>query len=295
MSKPIICIVDKALPKNEGFYDQLIVETEKHGLSVTYCKELEEDPKYDAYVLAAPTAIPQLGPDETVLGLRTLNRKDRLIIAEQVVSADLMARWAAPGSEEELSSVLASWGKNEYIFKYDWSAGRRGVRLFSPDKDQLPEDYDPDRDVVMEHLNEDSYTYKADLCCGVLMNAWFLRTAGIASGEFYAHTKKPSQYELPEAVKLQLEKLSVELMRYGSAYISVDMMHYNGEYKIIEINTNSVGRNIAWKRFGDAYLENYPKGLMRLVDALPDLPRLGALRHLRNQKSRILPSANLSL
>lgn len=293
MANPAICIVDKDLPLNESFYERLVTKMANEGIEISYVNDLEKAPKLSApLLLASAMGIKGMDNDEIVLGLRTINRKERLQIAEEIVPSSLIARWAAPENESALAKVLEDWGKEAYVFKYDWSAGRRGVKLLKYGTDVLPEDYDPGKDIVMEYLDEDPYTYKADLCCGVLLNSWFLRTVDITADNFNAYTKKPAQYDLPLEVIEQLEKLSTELIRYGSGYISIDMMKYKGTYQIIEINTNSVGRNISWKHFGDTYLETYPKSLKRLLDSKESLPRLAELRRLRNQPFKIMSPKN---
>ena len=292
MTSPSICIIDKDLQLNEPFYERLVARTAKEGTKISCYTGLDKAPKETVLLLAAPFNMQGVDNSQIVLGLRTINRKERLEIARQIVPKSLIARWSAPENELELAEVLRNWGRDEYVFKYDWSAGRRGVKLLHFGTDRLPEDFDANKDIIMEYLDEDPYTYKADLCCGVLLNTWLLRTVPITADNFNAYTRNPAQYELPDDARLQLEKLSVELMRYGSAYISVDMMKYRGEFKIIEINTNSVGRNISWQHFGDTYLETYPKGLKQLLVNLAIVPTLGDLRRLRSQPGKIRTPIN---
>ncbi|HEU4717112.1 MAG TPA: hypothetical protein VFU15_04735 [Bacteroidia bacterium] len=293
MNNPTVCIVDKDLPLNKDFYESLMARTSAEGIRVSYDNGLgEASEKAAAVLLATPVEVNDIDDSRIVLGLRTINRRERMEIAAQVVPEKLIARWASPGDGQELTEVLRGWGRSEYVFKYDWSAGRKGVKLLRDGPDQLPEDYSPHRDIVMEYLDDDPYTYKADLCCGVLLNAWFLRTVSIAADNFNAYTVNPAQYVLPEDVRQQLEKLSAELMRYGSGYISIDMMKYKGEFRIIEINTNSVGRNISWEHFGDTYLDTYPQGLKRLLAGLSVLPTLGDLRYWETRPGKILPPVN---
>lgn len=291
MADPTLSIVDGDLPLNQDFYNLLVAKMAARDISLHYYKEVNEVPvTCDLILMASPTGMQGVDSDRIVLGLRTINRRERLEIAAQVVPENLIARWASPLGEAALGEVLSTWGKKkDYVFKYDWSAGRRGVSLHRQGQDHLPEDYDPGKDIVMEYLDDDPYTYKADLCCGVLLNSWFLRTESITAGNFNEYTRNPTQYSLPQGVRKQLEVLSRELMRYGSGYISVDMMQYQGVFKIIEINTNAVGRNISWKRFGETYLQTYPKGLQQLLEARSTLPRLGVLKQLRSQKNKILP------
>jgi hypothetical protein len=291
MADPNLSIVDCDLPLNQDFYDLLVAEMAAVDVTLHYYKVVDEVPSTcDLILMASPTGMQGVASDSIVLGLRTINRRERLEIAAQVVPENLIARWASPPDEGALSEVLSTWGERKnYVFKYDWSAGRRGVSLHKLGEDHLPEDYDPGKDIVMEYLDDDPYTYKADLCCSVLLNSWFLRTESITAGNFNEYTRNPTQYDLPQEVRVQLEVLSRELMRYGSGYISVDMMQYQGEFKIIEINTNAVGRNISWKRFGETYLKTYPEGLQRMLKAKPTLPRLGVLRELRNLENKILP------
>jgi hypothetical protein len=289
MNDLTVSIIDKDLPMNEDFYKRLEARMIKEGVKVSYFNELcEASKESSAVLLAVPLSMEGIDNAQIVLGLRTINRRERLQVAEQVVSESLIARWASPETELELAEVLSQWGSNSYVFKYDWSAGRRGVKLLQHGSNGLPEDYASDKDIVMEYLDDDPYTYKADLCCGVLLNAWFLRTVSITEDNFNAYTRDPAQYELPEEVQCQLERLSTELMKYGAGYISIDMMKYKGKFKIIEINTNSVGRNISWQHFGDTYLNTYPEGIKQLLNNLSTLPTLGDIRCLKSQINKIM-------
>jgi hypothetical protein len=283
-----VCIIDTELPINEGFYERLVARMVMDGIVINYCKKFSAAPKDAVLLLAESCELPGIEPDRIVLGIHTINRKERMEVAEQVIPKNLIARWASPANEMELAETLLNWGVNTYVLKYDWSYGRRGVKLLYG-TEQLCKDYDPDKDIVMEYLDDDPYTYKAELCCGVLLNTWLLQTVPIPAANFNEFTGVPIQYILPEDIKQQLERLSVELMRYGSGYISIDMMMYKGEYKIIEINTTSIGRNISWRHFGNAYLDTYPEGLKRLLANLSGLPTFGDILHLNAQKNKILP------
>ncbi len=288
MTHPTIAIIDKDLPLNEGFYERLVNTMATSGTPISYHREAGQAPADAPLLLATPCDLAGISGDRVVLGLRTINRKERMQVAGQVLPEHLIARWASPADDRQLAELLPGWGGNCCVFKYDWSAGRKGVTLLQP-SDLLPADYHPDKDLVMEYLDEDPYTYKADLCGGVLLNSWFLRTVPISAASFHEYTIDPAQYQLPAETTRQLEQLSVELLRYGSGYISVDLMKYRGAFKIIEINTNSVGRNISWEHFGDTYLDTYPQGLRRLMAALPGLPTLQELWSLGERPVKLLP------
>lgn len=279
MTSRKICILDKALPLNEEFYIKLISNLNAQNINISYCRRPNEDSRNaDIIVLSAPMNTKIFSVDQIVLGLRTINRKERMLIADKFMSPKFMARWASPESDEELKETLTAWNTDEYIFKYDSSAGRRGVALINQKTGQIPEDYSSEKDVIMEYLKDDPYTYKADMFCGVLLNTWFLRTTDINHEEFNNYTSNPTKFELPEDIKWELEELSRELMKYGSGYISIDLMKCDGHYKIIEINTNSVGRNISWKHFSEDYLLTYPVGIKKLLESYSIAPTFENLK-----------------
>jgi glutathione synthase/RimK-type ligase-like ATP-grasp enzyme len=278
MTTKRICILDKALPLNEEFYDKLVSNLKAQDITITYCRRPNEDSENaDIIILAAPMNTKIFAPHQIVLGLRWNNRKERLLIADKIMSPKFMARWASPESNEELKETLAEWNTDEYVFKYDSSAGRRGVALINQKTEQIPEDYSSEKDIIMEYLSDDPYTYKADMFCGVLLNSWFLRTTDINHEEFNNYTKNPTKYDLPADVKMELEELSRELMKYGGGYVSIDLMKFNGHYKIIEINTNTVGRNISWKHFSEDYLVTYPAGIKELLETSASAPNFEKL------------------
>jgi len=272
------CIIDAAYDKNASFYTTLQERLSDVGINLSVLTKPYPGMEYfKAVLLAHPMRTKFFKKDQKILGLRTINRKQRLVIASEVLSEQYVAPWSSPSNDEELKEVVSTWGSDQYIFKYDWSAAKRGVRIKNIQTEGLPNDYNNTKDVVMKYLDEDPITYKVDIFCGNVLNGWALQTKSIEHEDFLKYTKTPKVFQIPADLRLELEKLSEVLIEYGCGYASFDMMNYEGNLKIIEMNTNSVGRNISWANFGDIYLDTYTSAIQNLLENLDKVPMLGAL------------------
>ena len=276
--KEKFCIIDSAYSKNASFYTKLQERLNDVGIDLrVLTKPYPEMEYFEAILLAHPMRTKFFKKDQKILGLRTINRKQRLVVTADVLSEQYVAPWSSPSNDEELKEIVASWGSDEYIFKYDWSAAKRGVKLGNIHTDLLPDDYNISKDVVMKYLDEDPITYKVDILCGKVLNGWALQTKSIEHEDFLKYTTTPKVFELPTDLRTQLEKLSDILIQYGCGYASFDMMNYEGNLKIIELNTNSVGRNISWGNFGSIYLDTYTEAIQHLLKNIDKIPTLDAI------------------
>jgi hypothetical protein len=291
--KEKFCIIDSAFSKNPTFYAQLQKRLEEVGVDLSVLTKPSPEMEYfEAVLLASPMRTKFFDKQQKILGLRTINRKERLEIATEVLSEKYVAPWASPKDNSELKKIVSGWDSDEYIFKYDWSAAKRGVRHRNIQTDLLPGDYNISKDVVMKYLDEDPLTYKVDIFCGKLLNGWVLQTKSIEHEDFLKYTTTPEIFQLPNNLRVELEKLSDVLIQYGCGYTSFDMMNYEGNLKIIELNTNSVGRNISWGNFGSIYLDTYTKAIQHLLKNMDKLPTLGSLEERFFQASLKKSSVN---
>lgn len=269
-----ILIIDPLFSKNLKMYNQLIKKLDESGIKLSVSidsKALIEVNK--VILLSDPINDKNFSEKHKVLGQRTLNRKERLEIAEKI-DEELVVNWCAPQNNLELKEKVKRWRNEHIILKYDWSYGKRGVKAVQINNTSLllPKNFDSRKDVIMEFLTEDPYTYKVDLLSGVILNSWILKTKSILDKEFLSFSPPPEIFELPVSLKRKLKKLSLTLLNYGAGYISVDLMKDKGNFKIIEINTCSVGRNISWSNFFNIYLKNYAIAIKETLLRLDNIP-----------------------
>lgn len=276
-----VAILDPHLFDKLDMYHQVSNVLEKQGIRLNLHKYRQYASNENSVYFLATSMYKHFKDEERVLGQRNLNRKERLELIGEM-NTEIIPKWASPSNQEEFLAIAKEWGTDEMILKYDWSAGRKGVYLLSEalDNFSLPEKFNPDADIVMEHLSEDPYTYKVELLSGVVLNAWILKTTSIKDDNFNEYTPTPSLFTLPKETAEALKDISLKLLEYGIGYSSYDMMKKDGKLKLIEINTNSVGTNIAWRNFFDQYAKSYPKAILNTIKHLDIVPSL----KIRNQR-----------
>lgn len=275
--KPKIAILDPTFLNKPKMYQHLKKVLGKEGIILTINKWRKDITGENDVIILATSMYKHFREEEKVLGQRNTNRKERLEMIG-AMNNTIIPKWAAPKNQTEFLAVAEKWNTKEVVLKYDWSAGRKGVSLLSETNGNfsLPKDFDPEADIIMEHLEEDSYTYKVELMSGVLLNAWVLKTTNIKSEKFNEYTPVPSLFELSEETAIALKEISLKLMEYGVGYASYDMMKKNGVLKLIEVNTNSVGTNISWQNFHEQYARNYPLAILSTLKNIDKIPSLKA-------------------
>lgn len=259
------------------------LELKNHVFSVAHVWD-EAAAQADVVILSDPVNASLPREDSVVLGQRTLTRFQRLEIARDV-GCDVGRFWS-PKSVEGWKAAFIESGSDELVLKYDWSYGRRGVRLLQrsefgqfDDHLRLPP-FSPDRDVVMEILAKDPSTFKFDMLGAVILGAWVLPTRSIRDPAFYYYSPPAYEYRPPPSLGQILSELGMRLLRFGVGYFSVDLMHTDSSYgySIVEVNTCSAGRRIPWSKWPQLYADQYVVALEQLQRA--DLPAYGRLRAL---------------
>ncbi len=270
-----LAILDPNYMDKLDMYHQVCKTLEKEGIRVNLHKGRRYADNRNSIFLLATSMHENFKEEERVLGQRILNRKERLELIGEM-NSEIIPKWVSPTTQEEFLAVAKKWNTKEVILKYDWSAGRRGVYCLSEALENfvLPEKFDPNADIIMEHLEEDPYTYKVELLSGVVLNAWVLKTTNIKDENFNEYTPQPSLFKLPKETADALKEISLKLLEYGIGYSSYDMMKQDGKLKLIEINTNSVGTNIAWSNFFDQYAANYPNAILNTIKHIDIVPSL---------------------
>ena len=218
--------------------------------------------------------------DCRILGQRTLNRRTRLDVAARCGAP--VAPFGGPRNDQELDELAALWGSDCAVLKYDWSSRRRGVFLWplqSAIRKPFPQDFDPEADVFMAFQGSDPQTYKVDAFGGVLLGAYVLKTRDMRSPawETVLHQDSLGLDRLPDKTRRQIEAVSVALLDHGAGYSSFDLMRTGDEYRIIEINTCSVGTGI-WKDLPQQYADAYGQAIVETLQQIDRIPRYRDLR-----------------
>ena len=218
--------------------------------------------------------------DCRILGQRTLNRRTRLDVAARCGAP--VAPFGGPRNDRELDELAARWSSDCAVLKYDWSSRRRGVFLWplqSGLRKPFPNDFDPESDVFMAFQGDDPQTYKIDAFGGVLLGAYVLKTRDMRSPawETVLHQDILRIDLLSEETRRPIEAVSLALLDHGAGYSSFDLMRSGDEYRIIEINTCSVGTGI-WNDLPQQYADAYSQGIVETLKQIDRVPRYRDLR-----------------
>jgi len=273
MNTKNVCIIDQFLP-DHLMYTHLESELIKSDIQLTICDTANIDTSlYDLILLTDPIKTHNFKTQDKVLGMRTLNRKERLDIAHGV-GASCIAKWAAPKNKDEYFDLIKSWEANYLVLKYDGYSQKKSVYLVSTEDQRLvfPDNFDPTKDIVMECLLGDSFTYKVDVMAGNILNAYVREGLSIFDPGFPKLFSTARQFSLPEYVAIQLRAISQELLNYGVGYASIDLMKHYGKFKIIEININGIRRDLSWSSCYRQYAVSYPNAILHTVNLLPSIP-----------------------
>ena len=214
-----------------------------------------------------------------ILGQRTLNRRTRLDVA--VASGAAVAPFGGPSDDAELDALAGAWGSGSVVLKYDWSSRRRGVFLWplaASRRKPFPEDFDSAADVFMAFQSDDPHTYKVDAFGGVVLFAYVLKTRDMRLPAWEMVSDQDySRFDLPDAVRGQIEAVSAALLGHGAGYASFDLMRSGGDFRIIEMNTCGVGTGL-WGDWPEQYAETYSRGILRTLAEIERVPRYRTLR-----------------
>lgn len=275
----VVSIIGGSTATQRSVEATLANRLQSYGIKTQLCSRTDRSAfNADLIITQYPLPVACVPPEARILGQRILDRKHSLLAAQDANST--VARWASPENAVELHRLCKEWGTQRVVIKYGWSTQRNGVFLLRPGSDfqeDLPIDYDPRSDICMEFLGADPTTYKADLFCGSVLACWALKTRSMEYPDWHSVTQPIALFVPPKKTVDQLKRLSTHLIRYGTGYMSVDLMRFEGELKIIEVNTCRVATQITWSRFPDLYATSYARALRNILPSCHLIPAFGDL------------------
>lgn len=261
-----ICFIDYSKSKfvHKGL-DFLCEGLNKDGVDARWFVSPSEAPEGAILILHDPVEVGEIPKDCKVLGQRTLNRRERLVLAEQCGLP--VVAWSAVDQLDEIPELFDRWQVDEILFKADWSYARCGVQMLTRRHWQpfSPRRFNPDADIFMRILNGRPDTYKVDHFYDHAFACRHMHTASVYRNFYGPFSKSNSVAELPPLHAGYIQ-LGHAVMRHGVGFSGTDIMYdRNEEPWIIELNTCSLGREQTWMCWPGLYLHGYLQGLRNWI------------------------------
>ncbi len=244
----------------------LCTRLERLDIEARWFGRVEQAPQDTVLLLHDPVAENLIPAGCRVLGQRTLNRRQRLILAERCGLQ--VPRWCSLNSQDEIDSLFDRWGVEHILYKADWSYSRGGIKLLKRGKWTRFNKFNPGADVFMQVLDGSPHTFKVDIFFDQVIACRKLLTRSVSDPKFYrSFTGVSLPGEIPP-VEDALKALGRAVFDYSVGLTNVDIMFDSGGRPwVIELNTCSVGREATWRRWPDVYIAGYAQGVRRWVDA----------------------------
>ncbi len=235
------------------------------GIQASWFGRVEHAPRDATLLLHDPVDEQRIPEGCRALGQRTLNRRERLVLAERCGLC--VPRWRSLTDQDDVAPLFDEWGVDNILYKADWSYSRAGIRLKTRNKWTPVIRFNPDADVYMQILDGSPYTYKVDVFFDQIIACRKLLTRSVFDRKFYrGFTGVSSLAEIPP-IEEKLKSLGRAVFDYGVGLTGVDLMFdRDGKAWVIELNTCSVGRAATWRRWPQAYMTGYTRGVRRWVD-----------------------------
>ena len=232
------------------------------GFVADWCPRVEEASPGCILFLHDPVNESSIPEGCVALGQRTLNRRQRLVLAEQYGLP--VPRWRSLDNQNQIASLFDEWNVNHFLYKADWSYSRAGIRLMRPDNVISLGKFDSDGDVFMEVLEGCPHTFKVDVAFDQIIACRKLFTRSVFDRKFRNGFAAPSMLSEVRSLQTELRNIGKAAFDYGVGLMNVDIMIDGyGKSWVIELNTCSVGREATWKRWPDIYIDGYANGVAR--------------------------------
>jgi len=189
-------------------------------------------------------------------------------------------KWEAPKDNAEVESLFEEWGQDQILLKRTLSNHGQGLDLV--DRNNLKHTPWNPGDVFCQLIDSPT-VYKLHFLGEKILGGYridmppareleklkkFLKPqveALVLSPEFlqkHAH----SDFTLTPQTAAQVAALGKDLLGKGIAYGALDLMEWNGDLVVIELNVNSVGTYRGWTLWPDRFQSNLERALRKFVE-----------------------------
>ena len=183
------------------------------GIVAHWCRSVKDALPGAILLLHDPVDQNTIPEGFQVLGQRTLNRRQRLVIAEKCGLS--VPRWCSLEKQDDIALLFDEWDTAQFLYKADWSYSRGGIRLMTPNNLVWLNKFNPYGDVFMEVLGGCPHTFKVDVFFDRIIANRILFTRSVFDRKFgMGFTGRSTLGEIP-AIEPQLRALGREVFNYG--------------------------------------------------------------------------------
>lgn len=235
------------------------------NIEAEWCSHAGDAKPGSILILHDPVPPDYIPDDCRVLGQRTLNRRERLVLAEQCGLP--VPGWRSIRTPDEIIDCMDQWNVECVLFKPDWSYGRKGIRVLR--REDVPgfTEFDPDADVIMRIVDGDHHTYKYDVFFSGIIGCRHIFTRSVLfDPSFHRSFTQVSKLGSKFPVMKEMKTLGRAAVDYGVGLFGIDIMFDRAERPwVIELNTSSVGRDATWRHWPDVYIPGYADAIKQWV------------------------------
>ena len=168
----------------------------ENGIAASWCSQIEEARPGSILLLHDPVSEDGIPNSCRTFGQRTMNRRERLLLAEQLGLR--VPRWCSISDRSELDDVFDKLEAEHFLYKADWSYSRGGVRLVTRRQSVALDRFDAGGDVFMHVLDGSPQTHKVDVFYSRVIGCRKLHTRSVFDRSFADTFTEPSELgEIP--------------------------------------------------------------------------------------------------
>jgi hypothetical protein len=231
------------------------------GIRADWCGQVDAAARGSILLLHDPIQEEDIPDACQVLGQRTLNRRERLVLAEKCGLS--VPTWSSLESQGEVLDLMDKWNVDHLLYKADWSYSRKGVHVVTRDNVPTLGRFNSDADIFMRIVGGNHHTFKVDVFFDRIIGCRHLFTRSVLLDKHF-HRSFTGTSRLGEIPPLEneMKALGHAVMHHGVGLFGIDVM-FDGDARpwVIELNTSSVGRDATWRHWPDTYVSGYAEAI----------------------------------
>ena len=265
MAKPIY-LVDRSQSEDvQSGLERLCSILRESDIHAEWCNHAGDAAPGAILLLHDPVQEEHIPDGCQVLGQRTLNRRERLVLAEKCGLS--VPSWSSLESQVEIPDLMDKWNVDHLLYKADWSYSRKGIHVVNRDNVPTLGRFNADADIFMRIISGNHHTFKVDVFFDRIIGCRHLLTRSILFDKrFHRSFSGASRLGDIPPMENEMRALGHAVMQHGVGLCGIDVM-FDGNAKpwVIELNTSSVGREATWRHWPDTYITGYAEAIIHWV------------------------------